>query len=147
MGQQCGNTLAPVQHNGGVEQLSHDTRPNDSGQAENDQEYRWPEVAGFSRSAIAEDALSMLDALYNDPRSPIDELRRMPYVDYLETSYWQELRRSKVRAAGFRCERCRATNTRLDVHHLNYERRGYERREDLVVLCKTCHESEHGVNR
>lgn len=127
--------------------MTDSSRSHDGGQPESDQAHQWPDVAGFSRPSIAEDALAMLDALYSEERDSIDELRAMPYAEYLKTHYWQELRRSKVRAAGFRCERCRASNVRLDVHHLSYERWGYESRDDLVVLCRGCHDAEHGARQ
>jgi hypothetical protein len=127
--------------------MSDSTLPPSGGQSGNDQERQWPDVAGFGRPTLAAEALSMIAALYNDGHNPTEELRAMPYAEYLKTPYWQELRRSKVRAAGFRCERCRASNVRLDVHHLSYERRGHESRDDLVVLCRSCHEAEHGVGQ
>jgi 5-methylcytosine-specific restriction endonuclease McrA len=31
----------------------------------------------------------------------------------------------------------------LDVHHRTYERRGAEKAEDVIVLCRRCHELFH----
>lgn len=46
---------------------------------------------------------------------------------------------------GHRCEICgRAYN--LNVHHLTYDRvGGDEEPDDLIILCKKCHMSEHGL--
>ena len=77
----------------------------------------------------------------------LEELRAMPYREYLQTQEWQEIRRSMVRASGYKCQRCGCRNTKLDVHHLTYERRGEEAREDLEVICRDCHEFEHGIRR
>lgn len=91
-----------------------------------------------------DETLGMIRALYE--RDTQQDRATMPYREYLETPWWQELRRSKVRAAGFRCEWCGGGRRRLDVHHLTYERRGYELWEDLIVLCRACHEAEHGAS-
>ena len=37
-----------------------------------------------------------------------------------------------------------APDSRLEVHHLTYERAGHERLEDLQTLCHLCHCREHG---
>jgi 5-methylcytosine-specific restriction endonuclease McrA len=71
-------------------------------------------------------------------------LRSMPYAEYLRTPEWRNRRRDKIRAAGRRCERCRAQGV-LHVHHLTYDRRGQEAWSDLLVLCRSCHMAEHGV--
>jgi len=71
-----------------------------------------------------------------------DELRWMPYKDYLGTDEWSERRKSVIRRAGFRCQIC-ASEGRLHVHHRTYVRRGVERIEDMVALCADCHELFH----
>lgn len=70
------------------------------------------------------------------------ELATMPYTDYLKTDEWQEKRRAALLNAGYRCELCHERKP-LDVHHLTYDRRGYERPSDLQALCRDCHEAEH----
>lgn len=35
--------------------------------------------------------------------------------------------------------------TRLEVHHLTYERLGCEAPDDLLVLCGRCHATFHGL--
>lgn len=73
-------------------------------------------------------------------------LRDMPYPAYLETTHWQHIRRDAIRRAGGHCQLCNAKPLRhypLDVHHRTYERRGAERPEDVIVLCRRCHETFH----
>lgn len=41
------------------------------------------------------------------------------------------------------CAKCGST-VQLQVHHQTYERYGEEVYEDLEVLCRKCHEKEHG---
>lgn len=72
-------------------------------------------------------------------------LRQMPYRSYLLSKYWQAVRQAVLSRAGYRCAWCSAKD-HLDVHHLTYARRGYERLADLMVLCRTCHAAEHGIN-
>jgi hypothetical protein len=71
------------------------------------------------------------------------ELRTMPYTDFLLTPEWQETRRAALRRAGFACQVCN-TGERLHVHHRTYERRGAELARDLIVLCGPCHALYHG---
>lgn len=74
------------------------------------------------------------------------ELRNMPYREYLKTSEWKAKARAVRQRDNYTCQNpnCRATNEELHVHHLTYERRGYERLEDLETLCWRCHAKEHG---
>ena len=73
-----------------------------------------------------------------------DELRQMPYWQYLRTPHWQILRHRALGLAERRCFYC-GSGDHLDVHHLTYSRRGCELDEDLIVLCRTCHAYEHGL--
>ncbi len=72
-------------------------------------------------------------------------LSDMPYQDYLRSDEWRRLRVLVIDRAGGRCERCRCTAGEWNVHHLTYERRGHELLEDLVLLCRPCHEAAHGI--
>lgn len=72
----------------------------------------------------------------------LEELRRMPYQDYLRTPEWLETREWKLKRAGFRCQACNV-NGHLQVHHRTYENRGNERDSDLIVLCSDCHSIFH----
>ena len=69
-------------------------------------------------------------------------LRRLPYADYLRTAHWQRVRELAVEQAGHACDLCARTN-QLEVHHRTYERLGFERQSDLIVLCDDCHEDFH----
>lgn len=70
------------------------------------------------------------------------QLKTMPYFEYLQTPEWQATRRQMLERALFRCQLCNA-NGLLDVHHRTYERRGEEWEEDLIVLCRRCHQKHH----
>lgn len=71
------------------------------------------------------------------------ELRAMPYVDYLRTPEWKQVRWVALHEGGHRCRLC-PNMVGLDVHHPHgYECRGAETIADVVVLCRDCHEREH----
>jgi hypothetical protein len=72
------------------------------------------------------------------------------YLEYLQSDRWRELRRRKLLRCGGICQRCNRSWRDfgfLDVHHLDYRRFGAEREADLIVLCRECHNAEHGVVR
>ena len=75
----------------------------------------------------------------------VQNLRELPYQDYLKTEHWQKTRDEALRLGRHECRICRAKKT-LDVHHRTYERLGHEDQADLVVLCRICHRlfHEHG---
>ena len=70
-------------------------------------------------------------------------LRTMPYEEYLKTPEWQQKRQEAIRRARGRCQLCNADNNGRYVHHRTYERRGDEWLQDLIVLCRRCHEHYH----
>lgn len=75
------------------------------------------------------------------------ELRHMPYAEYLRSDEWRERRKRHLEYAGNRCQLCNSAQQPLHVHHRTYERRGFERSADLVVLCAACHEAFHKSKR
>lgn len=72
-------------------------------------------------------------------------LHTMPYEEFLLTKYWTLFAKRCRSKAGHRCQKCKIDGVPLHVHHLTYERRGYERDEDVIVLCENCHRKEHGL--
>src|SRR5262245_44300598 len=75
-----------------------------------------------------------------------EELRALPYTEYLKTPWWKNRRLKAIQKAGGKCENCaglRGKVTYLDVHHVYYNRLGAEQDRDLKVLCRPCHEEHH----
>lgn len=68
---------------------------------------------------------------------------REAYERYLTSPTWKAKRLEALEAAEFRCAGC-SNSDALQVHHLTYERLGFERLTDLMVLCEQCHALEHG---
>lgn len=79
----------------------------------------------------------------NTPNSRrIQELRNMPYVEYLQTPEWAQKRDETLERDEHRCRACN-TGENLHVHHRTYARRGNEEIGDLTTLCSSCHEHFH----
>lgn len=81
--------------------------------------------------------------------------RRKCYQAFLGSPAWKVLRAAALDLAGYRCQgehthgmttvRCGETD-RLTVHHQTYARfGGREQPEDLLVLCRDCHNRLHAM--
>lgn len=74
---------------------------------------------------------------------------RKDYQKYLKTKEWLDFAKQERRRVGYRCQRCKVTGKRLNVHHKMYRRNragGWKlpKRGEAEVLCDICHASEHG---
>ena len=73
-------------------------------------------------------------------------IKKMPYQDFLKTRYWDAVSYYVKHVNDKTCNRCRATRTRLEVHHKTYDNHGLEHKfwkSDLECLCHDCHSKEH----
>jgi hypothetical protein len=68
----------------------------------------------------------------------MEELRALPYEDYLKTSEWRETRQRILERDKHQCQVCKASDVLLIVHHYTLERQGAEEDTDLVTLCQFC---------
>jgi 5-methylcytosine-specific restriction endonuclease McrA len=73
----------------------------------------------------------------------LEQLRRMPYHEYLRTPEWRRARAAALERAGHSCSLDVTHTDDLEVHHRTNERLGEERAADLVVLCRACHRLHH----
>jgi hypothetical protein len=64
------------------------------------------------------------------------------YAEYLKSKEWRDIRNRLLKERGFNCERCNSKKN-LQIHHLTYERLGFEEDNDLVILCEKCHKEVH----
>lgn len=60
------------------------------------------------------------------------------YEAYLQSNEWKERRNEYFSKNGCRCSIC-SSSTKIQLHHLNYKRLGYEKDSDLISLCAYCH--------
>lgn len=73
-------------------------------------------------------------------------LNRIPkkYATYIKSKYWTKRKNRYYQEHRRVCTLC-TTSKFCDLHHLAYRREefGNERDEDLVCLCRNCHEDYH----
>lgn len=104
----------------------------------------WLDDEGTCKTTFAD-----IEARWGIPEAlatAIMHLRMMPYEDYLKSSHWQTIRRDVWVAQDGKCAAC--TNGVIrDVHHRHdgYARKGFERDEDVIGVCRPCHEVEHNL--
>ncbi len=89
-----------------------------------------------------------LDLYLFDVGADIDEhyqdMKRMPYREFLATWYWEIVRRLVFEKHGHRCGLC-GVGGPLQAHHNTYENHGreHEHLNDLTALCGNCHSKFH----
>lgn len=78
----------------------------------------------------------------------IKKLKRMPYNEYLKTQHWELVQSAVLKRDLNRCADCGSYKEEksIEVHHITYIRRGKERLEDLMTLCKDCHKERHFIS-
>jgi len=91
---------------------------------------------------IEEKILEKEEILQMSSHSLIENLKSMPYKEYLQTDHWKETRKKALHRANYKCQLC-SNKDALNVHHNTYENRGQEKDEDLIVLCQECHAKHH----
>ena len=64
------------------------------------------------------------------------------YDEYLRSEHWQKLRKKILASAKKRCQRCGLPAV-LQVHHKTYDNMGHERDDDLLAVCRECHDTIH----
>ncbi len=75
-------------------------------------------------------------------RGKQQRLSRSEYAKYIVSPEWMR-RAAALKLKRGACEDC-GESEGLQVHHLTYQRLGYERDSDLLVLCDDCHAARHG---
>jgi restriction endonuclease Mrr len=68
----------------------------------------------------------------------LDELKHMPYPEYLQTPEWERTRAAALERAEYSCAMDLSHTEGLEVHHRTKERLGSELPTDLIVLCEAC---------
>jgi 5-methylcytosine-specific restriction endonuclease McrA len=101
------------------------------------------EALEFEKERRDEEQTKRIQVREAKRKTRLEELRTMPYSEYLLTSEWDETRKRALKRAGYRCQTCNQANCKLHVHHRTYKRLGEEWNSDLIVLCGDCHELFH----
>ena len=63
------------------------------------------------------------------------------YAEYLNTRHWKLFRESYIKRFEGVCEICTIKGDEL--HHLHYDNLGHEQFDDVIFLCRGCHQKEH----
>lgn len=61
------------------------------------------------------------------------------YTEYIRSSAWQVLRSQALTRDHSVCQVCKNAEA-TQVHHLTYVRLGHESLEDLLSVCRSCHQ-------
>ena len=80
------------------------------------------------------------------PKRDITKSPKENYEIFLKSEYWKRVRIMKIEQSGGKCQICGSRKC-LNVHHNSYEHHYKEHKhlEDLVVLCRKCHEKFHDI--
>jgi hypothetical protein len=91
------------------------------------------------------------------PKPRLTRLQKLgfsSYEGYLRSDHWknfkeqffasERINRLKTIYGRLVCESCRGVGI-LDVHHKSYKWLGYERFEDVELLCDRCHSARHRI--
>ena len=69
--------------------------------------------------------------------------RQVQYRAYMGSSRWKRRRLRYFRTFGKQCAACRTDTAPITLHHMTYERLGAELDDDLLALCRPCHDRLH----
>lgn len=92
---------------------------------------------------------------YTDSTPEVNPIKQLMFIsakdklEYMQSEKWKALKLSRLRIAQNKCESC-GSPYNLHLHHITYERLTQELIEDVVLLCKSCHQRQHdhyGYNR
>lgn len=73
------------------------------------------------------------------------KIRPVNYQAYLQTRKWKNKRYRALRRARYSCQINEQHTKNLHVHHRTYKRLGFERPQDLIVVCAMCHATIHNT--
>ena len=63
--------------------------------------------------------------------------------EYLNSFKWSLLRNKRLLLDNYTCQSCKLNNPPLEMHHLTYENIFNENIEDIISLCRECHQLQH----
>ena len=78
-------------------------------------------------------------------KAPKKETWNIKYKKYLKSEKWNKIKTRIHKLRGGKCERCNSKH-QLQVHHKHYKNVFKEKMQDLELLCRKCHRSEHGLD-
>jgi hypothetical protein len=68
------------------------------------------------------------------------EAEKTTYYKHLQSNEWRKKAQERLKKDNHQCQTC-LDKEQLEVHHKTYKNLGKEKQEDLITLCKQCHEA------
>jgi phage terminase large subunit GpA-like protein len=68
------------------------------------------------------------------------------YIAYLHSEEWKRYKKAFIGYWQGRCALCNSEEP-LEVHHRTYERIGFERYNDCIALCPSCHKMADAMRK
>lgn len=90
------------------------------------------EVRTSSETVLVSDVIQKIE----------NETEKIDHQEYINSPKWKAKRQMVLERDNFRCRKC-GTGKNLDVHHITYDHLGNEPLDDLVTLCRDCHNDVH----
>lgn len=87
----------------------------------------------YSRFSISEEEFYHSDYVFITPEDK---------KDYLQSKEWDTLRKQVLALYNYKCGDCDKLKS-LEVHHITYKNWRHENLEDLIPLCRECHQTRH----
>lgn len=86
------------------------------------------------------------DSSPNQQKIKTEISAKINYKKFLKSKYWLKVKLLVLERDNKTCQVC-GTKKSLHVHHKTYEHHfnELEHLEDLITLCKLCHEKEHNI--
>lgn len=97
------------------------------------------------KKAIERYGSAMVDAARHESTAPIRD-KRPNYREYIQSAEWFSKRNAAILRADGKCQISGCDRDAEQVHHRHYLNLGNERDEDLMAVCRDCHEKIHGVS-
>lgn len=72
--------------------------------------------------------------------------RDVDYDEYINSPEWKDKVNRIKSERGNKCQVCSATD-HLDGHHNTYDHFANEHDNDIVILCRSCHDTFHATGR
>lgn len=69
-------------------------------------------------------------------------MTKATYLLYLTSDHWKQFRQQMIFTSGKVCQVC-SQRRHIEIHHLNYYCLGKETPQDVIILCRQCHQRVH----
>ena len=71
--------------------------------------------------------------------------QQIAHREYLKSATWKDIREEVLKRDNYICQKCHKPGS--DVHHKTYKNWTNEKLEDLITLCRGCHEQWHSTQK